>query len=145
MITTEHNGVEIKYSDNRDLWICPDLDLEAATLSALREKINKVQADARRVNVPVICLGYYGATIEFAGTATLIDRDGGVWVTRNKGKRRSKMSRDRVLADTPENRALIAEIETETKRLEALNKRELERLKLLAKPDFGSIPTEDKS
>jgi hypothetical protein len=108
-IETSHNGHVITYAENEDVWRCWDMNIEAKTLSAIKAKLNKVEADARRCNVPVIVLHRYGCEVDAIGIATVIDGKD-VWVsskdTRGRAVR-SKKSMGSILLDTPENRAAI--------------------------------------
>jgi len=119
-IKTDHNGHEIVYSENQDVWRCWKLDLEAKTLSALRNKINKIDADARRINIEVIRVGSYHQPTSDRVNCTMIDADGeSAWVIETKthkvyGVTKTETTRRKVdlrsLAEcSPENEALIAE------------------------------------
>lgn len=64
MLKTEHQGYQIAYSENRDLWTCTELDLEDVSLAKLRAKINKVQLQARKeAATDVLVLGFRGKSI----------------------------------------------------------------------------------
>jgi hypothetical protein len=50
-IQVDHKGYVITYAENEDVWRCWALDgIEAKTLSAMRGKIDKIDADGRRVS-----------------------------------------------------------------------------------------------
>lgn len=49
-IETVFRGYKVHYSENRDNWACHDLDVEAATLSKLKEKINAVLLKSRKAS-----------------------------------------------------------------------------------------------
>lgn len=113
-ITTEHAGHEIVYSENEDVWRCWNLDAEAKTLSALRTKINKHLAEARRVdNVRVWKMEWSGGPKLCA--VTLLEGDEHAWISQlaseaGKGRRekvREKAALDSLILDTPENRAAM--------------------------------------
>lgn len=110
-IKTEHAGYEIVYSENGDLWRCWNLEVEAKTLSALKTKINQCLAEARRVdNVRVWKLDWSGGPKLYA--VTLLDGEAHAWVSPvdsldRKGKTRERADFDKLILDTPENRAAI--------------------------------------
>lgn len=119
-----HNGHQITYAENEDVWRCWSMNVEAKTLSALKTKLNKLDADARRCNVPVLVLHHYGCGIDAIGLATLIDGNE-VWVTskdRRGSAERRKMPMRRILLDTPDNRAAIGIAEARRKEGEAIVK-----------------------
>lgn len=116
MIQIKHGEYTIRYSENEDMWNCYDLSLEAPTLSKLKAKINKHDADLRRVeNVPVLLLAPWGGKAESGWQVTLIDDDGkSVWVSKaigskRDGKARQKVALNTVMLDTPENRRYVEE------------------------------------
>jgi hypothetical protein len=107
-IKTEHNGYEITYSENEDLWRCWTLELEAKTLSALKTKMNKLDADRRRLDMPQVWhLTYSGPKLK---KATLIE-DGAVWLLAGgddkRGRQREKVGLENTVIDTPANRQAI--------------------------------------
>lgn len=131
-IEIEYNGFRVAYSENSEVWVCYDLNLEAEKLSGLKAKISKVMAEARRVeNVPVIEIGFRN---EFA-VVTLLDGDE-VWIMKSgddvSGKRnktrREKVKMTDLVLDTPENRASIEAFEKEVVRIRNLEKANRERL-----------------
>ena len=106
-ITTEHNGHQIVYAENEDVWRCWGMELEAKTLTALKTKLNAADAAARRVgNVKVIVLSHYG---EFSmGVVTLLEGEKHAWVSprvpgeKVLGRRsRTKVQLDERALDTP--------------------------------------------
>jgi hypothetical protein len=123
-IETEHNGHRVTYAENEDVWRCWDMNVEGKTLSAVKTKLNKLDADARRCNVPVIVLHHYCCEVDAVGLATLIDGNE-VWVTskdrRGRAERR-KVSMSRILLDTAENRAAIEAASVRRKEGEAIIK-----------------------
>lgn len=123
-IETEHNGHVITYAENEDVWRCWQMSVEAKTLSALKTKLNKLDATARRCNVPVIVLHPYGCEADAIGVATLID-GGDVWVTykdRRGNTERRKRPMGLLLLDTPRNRADIKAASARHKEAEAIIK-----------------------
>jgi len=110
-IGTEHHGYEIIYDEPSDLWKAPQLSLEAATLSSLRNLIDQIELDARQMNVAAFLLDHSGFSITPV-TVVLADRDGkSAWVINRvedpKNVRREKVSLHRLVADTPESRQML--------------------------------------
>lgn len=113
-ITTEHNGHQIVYAENEDVWRCWGMDLEAKTLSALKTKMNAADAAARRVgNVRVFIIPSYSGDIE-EGLVTLLEGDGHAWVVPPAGKKEVRGRRSRakteissLALDTPAAREAI--------------------------------------
>ena len=131
MIETEHNGYQIRFRQESDLWRCHDLDLQHEKLSSLKTLINKIETDLRRVsNVKAIVInGRWGKKFEY-GVITLIASDEDVWVNMvdgNKGVRK-KLSIENLTLNTPENvkaiklahNAEAASLEAQRKAREAL-------------------------
>lgn len=60
-IETEHLGFKIVYSDNRDVWFCYELDLDAPILSKLKTKIDAFERRSRKIANPwpVIYFDYH--------------------------------------------------------------------------------------
>lgn len=127
-IETEHLGYAIHYSENEDVWRCQSLDLEAKTLSAIKSKMGKTLADARRVE-PVAVLvvtGRQGASYR-TGKMVLPDADGKkAWCMVDdgtewwRGAQRPVTKRElhdykSLLPDTPENRAALDALQQEWK------------------------------
>lgn len=142
-IEVKHGDYEITYSENEDVWRCWSMSLEAKTLSALRAKLNKETAKARRIDAPVVVISRYEGGIEAEGAATLI-ADGGrsVWVTN--GRVRRKYDAPRVVMDTPEARELVADVSAEIKRLHVAIEAQRARLLSLPRPDLSLLPKEDR-
>lgn len=119
-ITTEHNGYEITYGENSDTWSCWALQLEEKTLTKLKDRINKLLADARRISVPVIQVTNSWQR-DAPMNAVMLDPDGkSVWCTYPEKQyarftnrligektRRTKESFESLVLDTPDNRRLI--------------------------------------
>lgn len=120
-IETEHAGYAIRYDEHNDLWHCRSLDVQAKTLSALKTKIGAIDADARRVdNAPAIIAPRWGGSAPTACKIVMLDSGGAdAWVVVEeqetyRGERRTVLKRQKakigdLIADTPENRVLLAE------------------------------------
>lgn len=112
-ITTEHSGYQISYSEAENLWHCPQLGLVAVSLAKLKREIDAIVSDAPRLNIPAFLLDHSGFSI----TPVLVvrpDLDGeSVWVINKiedpRSERREKVSLQRLVEDTPENRRLLLE------------------------------------
>lgn len=103
-IETEHKDYKIRYSENEDVWRCWELDLEAKTLSALKAKINQIDAAGRKLDrVSVYVFGGYGLPKE--AIALSWAGKGKLWIL--EGKRRSQEPCDRISRVTPEITAAI--------------------------------------
>jgi hypothetical protein len=115
-IKIEHNGHTITYSENEDVWRCWALEAEAKTLSILKTKINKIDAEARRVDVKVFEIDRLSKEQKIV-KCLMVDADGkSVWIleegkTKFRGEdvkgRRKKTLVTSIAEVTPENRALI--------------------------------------
>ncbi|MCX5477423.1 hypothetical protein OSH08_00305 [Kaistia geumhonensis] len=110
-ITTEHSGYQIVYGEADNLWRCPQLGISAASLSRMRSEIDQIDGASRQLNIPAFLLDHSGFSI----TPVLVvraDRDGEhVWVINKvedpRSERREKVSLQRLVEDTPENRRLL--------------------------------------
>ncbi len=110
-ITTEHSGYQIVYGEADNLWRCPQLGISAVSLSLMRSEIDQIDASSRQLNIPAFLLDHSGFSI----TPVLVvraDRDGEhVWVINKvedpRSERREKVSLQRLVEDTPENRRLL--------------------------------------
>lgn len=110
-ITIEHGGYEIAYIEADNLWRCNQLDMEASSLSAVRELIDKAETDTQLLNVPAFLLDHSGFSITPVMVVS-IDRDGkSAWVINKvddpKNFRKEKVSLHRIVEDTPENRGAL--------------------------------------
>ncbi len=100
-IETEHNGHKITYAENEDVWRCWALDLDAKTLGALRTKINKIDAEARRVdNVNAIKVNEHGFGSHEPVEIVMVDGDS-AWVIHRqqrmwRGQMEPKLVREKV-------------------------------------------------
>ena len=125
-IETEHLGYAIRYAENEDVWRCEALSLDAKTLSALKSKMGKTLADARRVEpVPVlIAERSYGATYR-TGMMVLPDAGGKkAWCMIDDGTewwqgakrpaiKRELIAYDAMIPDTADNRAALDALQAE--------------------------------
>lgn len=116
-IVVNHNDLRITYSEIDNEWKCHELGLNAKSLSALRDKINDVDAKERKLGdgVKLIKLGGYKSNVELV-MATLLDkpieahdRYVAVWVKHVNGGQREKLGFQVLVNDTPENRATLVE------------------------------------
>ena len=85
MFNTNHNGHQIMYCEQDNIWVCSELKLRAAGLTALKAKINAVEAQERKLGegVAVINFGYSSLRDCAKARATTLDADGhGVWITK---------------------------------------------------------------
>lgn len=133
-ITTEHNDRKITYTEHSDEWECKELDVKAKTLSALKTKINEVDAAERRLGkngVILIHVGnyrYHKSVTYPKVRATLLDkgeRDGynAVWITHVDSKSREKVGLHSLILDTPENLATLAEADRIEKEASIMSKK----------------------
>lgn len=110
-VETTHNGHTIRYDEDEDMWACEAMSLKARSLSGVKTKLSKIDADARRINAPVLMITRYSSTkVGKEANAVLVDVDK-KHVFVMVGGRREKVEIDEVVVDTPENRALFAELE----------------------------------
>lgn len=112
-ITTEHGGYEITYIEADNLWRCNHLDIEASSLSAVRELIDKADIDTHPLNVPAFLLDHSGFSITPVVVISIDRDDKNAWVINKiddpKNFRREKVSLHRLVEDTPDARnALLA-------------------------------------
>lgn len=89
-IEVEHNGEKLAYSENRSLWYCHALNLEAPQLATLKTKVNAFLAKQRRVaGIECLFREYSGNNRFERGKIVLIDGDGKhIWVEGNNGRRK---------------------------------------------------------
>ena len=111
MIEFEHNGYSIRFDERDDKWECYELKVASKSLKAVKAEINKIDADARRLEaVRLIELRSY-ETRQMTGT--LMAGESSVWCMvkgrGNEAPRREKASLANLVLDTPENRAVIAQ------------------------------------
>lgn len=117
--TVQHRGYEIHYSENQDVWRCYDLDYEHARLGKVKEKIDAIEREHRKMARQAIYISNDGQAKEVVIVSIDEDRDRCFITTDQQGTDRwgrpieGKLKRERVdlknLCDpTPENRVLIA-------------------------------------
>lgn len=103
-IKTQHNEHEVAYDEREDVWVCTALKLRSATLTALKAKINAVEAQERKLGdggVAVINFGYSSLRDASKARATTLDNDGhGVWIVK-QDKTRAKVAPHSLTADVP--------------------------------------------
>ena len=132
-LTTEHHDIKIFYNENKDIWECRQMELEAKTLKALRTKMDKALSVERRINnLAVITHENYGGK-KIDAVATLFDtrsRSPEVWITFTRGNHteRAKRPITRVWLDTPEVREVIDRLLAQEARVreEAAKAKEIE-------------------
>lgn len=142
-IEIDFNGITIHYSENEDVWRCSSFDVDGKTLSAVKAKVNNILADARRLVEPiaVFTLDSWSNKVSEQGVVTLVESDKKVWLTTTKlawwkgerryEKARSKIDVEEAILDTPEARALVAEVVQNVAELEAQIKAEKARVEAL--------------
>lgn len=119
-LTLEHNGYTLTFSEQNEDWSCHEMRLKAASLKALKAKLDKLDSHARRVAVPVIIVDSYGrfeqATITMIAKRkdwdtdyTSRERSPSVWVTKPVGNKteRSKVKLGACVLPSEENRLLV--------------------------------------
>lgn len=105
-IETEHKGYKIGYFEESDTWRCYELELTAPKLSALKAKIDKIDADARKLDrVPVVVLGGWNSRAKFGVALSWASKDA-LWLMIDR--RRSKEPCNTIVPDGPETRAQLA-------------------------------------
>ena len=115
MITVTYKEMEIEFSEGADRWSCGDLDLSSASLSELKQKIDKaLKKDFERFTVLHRSYGY-GKDQEYeVATVTSVDdsnpRRKEAWILGEGGKR-SKVLMETLYAHTPDNVALAMRID----------------------------------
>lgn len=118
-IETEHNGRKITYAENQDVWRCWAMNVEAKTLTALKSKLDKIDADARRIDATrAYLLDHHGEKLTPV-TVTLIAKpaEGGfrsreplapaVHITHEGGGKREKVDLSRLVRPTREAKAAV--------------------------------------
>lgn len=128
MLTILHRGYNMTYAENMDNWRCWALDLEAETPGKLKAKIDRVLAQASKleINVPAWRHDHRGwhrvmitSRVNFkAGSYAASKGLVKLWVTKTTPAEyahqpdkieRSQAEATELFADTPEVRAMIAE------------------------------------
>lgn len=125
-IETEHLGYAIRYAENEDVWRCEALSLDGKTLSALKSKMGKTLADARRVDpIPVLIVERtYGAKYRTAMMVLPDDAGKKAWCMIDNGTewwrgqqrpavKRELIAYEAMVPDTPENRAALDALQAE--------------------------------
>ena len=146
-IEVDFNGITIHYSENEDLWRCASFDVEGKTLSAVKAKVNKLLADARRLArrlaepIAVFTVDSWSMKASEKGVVTLVESDKKVWLITTKTvwwkgeqreeKARSKIDIEREILDTPEARAVLKDVREKIAALEARIRTEKARIEAL--------------
>lgn len=107
LIKTTHRGYEISYSEVDDLWRCQSLWPEDASLSKLKEKINRIDVEVRRIDAVPAYLINYDNTEEVKVTS-LTDERTHAWIVQDS--RRSKAPLAKLVPITDETRKQAAEV-----------------------------------
>lgn len=131
MIRITYEDYEITYDERDDFWCCPTLKVTARTLSSLKAKIAKMDADLRRLPaVAVIAISPYQFNWENGWRATLLDDSHkSVWAVMEK--KREKMSLDRLTLDTAENRRAMLRAKVIYEKGNELQKQAMEMLRAI--------------
>lgn len=124
-LTTEYRGYEIRYSENRDIWVCHKLEMEAATLTQLKNKMGRYLAKVAKTAeaIPAFVCDYGSAFREcfIISVASSLNykKEPEVWTFTEREEMwrgatrivrdRKKYDASSVIVDSPENRALIEE------------------------------------
>jgi hypothetical protein len=112
--TASHKGFTLTYSEGTDTWSAPKVDMEAATLTELRAKLDTLTAIGTP-GLPVIYVSrgltphevkYLTASRaanqrEHSTKVLVSDENGDVWPVESRG----------LILDTPENREEISDIQ----------------------------------
>lgn len=105
-ITTKHAGCEIVYIEADDTWRAPKLNIQATTLSSIKEQITKHLDKVWKVdNVRAWHLGWRDPELCII---TRLDWDDHAWVHPvGAPEERKRVPRRELVLDTPENVAAI--------------------------------------
>lgn len=114
--SVEHRGYKITYSENQDVWRCWDINYESAKLSLVKQKIDAVERQHRKLAAPALYITHGGAVKDCVIVSLDEDRDRCFittgetgtdrWGRPNGTLKRDKVSLSQIAADTPENREL---------------------------------------
>ncbi len=118
---TTHRGFDIRYSENEDVWRCYDIDVDGATLSAVKRKIDRHIAESRKAErMPAIEIphsSFFGEEVVEVLVTAIADKrrlssKDKVWVTpaskrRRRDKDRYQIEIGSLAPETPEARTLI--------------------------------------
>jgi hypothetical protein len=111
MIETTHKSYTIRFNEQEEVWICPELTETSVSLSTLKGRIDRLDSEARKIDS---VRAYYSSysSVEL-GTITGIIDGNHVWFSRpdsfdKKTLRRSKTRIDQLILATPEVDAAVA-------------------------------------
>jgi hypothetical protein len=143
-LCTKYRGYEICYSEDADNWQCRALDLEGATLSKIKVKVAKIDADSRKIdNLKVFILGSWSSDVKSRLAMSWADKSH-VWIVGNG--RRAKENIQSIVLDTFENRAAIQMAAALTAKSVALTKEArgmLDALPRIVPPANVTLDTEE--
>lgn len=157
MIETTYRGYRIHYSENEDVWRCSDLNAEAVTLTALKQKMSRLILKARKesgAGIPALHLGHSKVyePVEIVGRAGVgWDRKTpSVWYmgpgTDGKVTRQKAMITDFV-APTAEDTAALEVVVKIDEEISKLSTERFERLRVITRlieADIAAlVPDED--
>ena len=167
--TIDYRGYAITFSENREVWWCQALDLDAEKLSTVKAKIDRIVAASRKIsNVPAIYKDYHDHLKDVTLVAIAQPRKerSGVeaepsqawcmvpgrerYFDHNTGKyeyrdvlAREKLSLSQLFKDTPENRSIMAEAERLQAEIHQLGERKKATLARAEPLLLTSIPVGD--
>jgi hypothetical protein len=126
-IETEFRGYAIYYSENEDVWRCHALDMDAETLTKLKNKIGRYLARIAKTaeSIPAFHVAYgdsfHPCNIVSVSNSLNYKKEPEVWTFTERQEMwrgeyrtvrdRKKYDASSIILDTPENRVLIAEAE----------------------------------
>ncbi len=158
MIQTTHRDYMIHYSENEDVWRCSDLGLDRATLTLLKNAINRKLAAANKsrgtIDAMEIVRDYDGEMepVKITGRAPPgYKSEPRVWVMKQhwaKGEKlvRRMVSISSLFINTPENAAKASGVEALNKQIAALNKERYEAMKAISRltvDDLAELEKDD--
>lgn len=153
-IETEHRGYKIRYAENQDVWRAYALDVEGATLTAVKRKIDAIDRKARSTeSIPVFKVGYRGAleagviTAKVGKSATgrhiYWDAKDAVWFVNTGTKSRSRVELSDLIEDTPENRARLDDYVRACNEIKVLEARAIGIRDAIPRMSMDAVPAAD--
>lgn len=120
-IKTTYLDHVIVYAENEDIWRCWDFDVEGKTLSAVKEKMRKLDAEARKIpDLEAFELDNWNRVTPVVINLLDAERDSAWVLKREKNWRhggdgkevtsRRKVSLERLYLQTPETDAILDEL-----------------------------------
>lgn len=150
-LTIEHKGRELRFNENDESWSCSEMSMHASSLNALKTKLDKFDAQARKVAIPVARVDHRGETCDRVTIVTICapkdweknyswangkrnEPSPTVWVTEIDGNKtkRSKVRLNRLVAPDEHNMVAVA--------LAAQKCRDADKLKYEAMAIIAAIP-----